>query len=229
MMPDSVFGMVKNSTFVRFSKALAHLANGLGMPMRPDGSSATAAAPIRATPGRYPRYLEERRRLPDGTAVYLRPIRPDDAPGLRAGFRSLTRSDVRQRFFLPMKDLSPALAARLCDIDYDRHMALVALEGHPLAPGPGLGVARYVIGPEGRRAEFAIAVRSDRQLRGLGSILLDRLLAVARALGLEELFGFVLPDNQAMLSLARKRGFRIERAAEEPGALRVSKDLREAA
>jgi hypothetical protein len=66
-MPDSVFGMVKNSTFVRFSKALAHLANGLGMPMRPDGSSATAAAPVRATPGRYPRYLEERRRLPDGT------------------------------------------------------------------------------------------------------------------------------------------------------------------
>jgi acetyltransferase len=173
--------------------------------------------------------LEVYSRLPDGTAVFLRPIRSGDAPALRAGFKALTQSDVRQRFLLPMKDLSPALAARLSDIDYDRHMALVALEGHPFAAGQGLGVARYVIGPDGRRAEFAIAVRSDRQRRGVGSILLDRLLAVARARSLDEVFGFVLPDNQAMLSPARKRGFQIERAAEEPGTLRVSKDLRDAA
>ncbi|MDH3475954.1 MAG: hypothetical protein OEM59_19925, partial [Rhodospirillales bacterium] len=66
-MHGNVFSTMKNSTPVRFSRALASLAGGLGMPRRP---------------GRYPRHLEERRRLPDGTAVFLRPIRPDDAKGL---------------------------------------------------------------------------------------------------------------------------------------------------
>lgn len=179
----------------------------------------------KAPRGVYPRHLEERRRLAGGAPVFLRPIRQADAPGLRAGFKRLSLEDVRHRFFLPMKSLSPALAEQLCDVDYDRHMALVALDGARGEDGEGLGVARYVADPDGKSAEFAIAVRSDRQCRGIGRLLLDRLLALARRRGVQEIRGEVLADNHAMLTLARRLDFRISRSPEDATVLLITKAI----
>ncbi len=183
--------------------------------------SGTPSLPV----GRYPRYLEETHELPGGEIAFLRPIRPADAPALREGFKKLTPKDVRQRFFLSMADLRPAMADRLCRIDYERHMALVAMNNDCKAGTDGWGVARLVADPDGRRAEFAIIVRSDLQGRGIGSLLMDRLLAYARSRGIEQIWGNVLADNAAMLAFARKLGFTIGASPEEPEALRVSKPL----
>ncbi|MDH3596699.1 MAG: GNAT family N-acetyltransferase [Rhodospirillales bacterium] len=164
-------------------------------------------------------------RLPEGQPVFLRPIRPEDAADLQAGFKRLTPHDVRMRFLQSLPELSPSQAAYLTHIDYDRHMALVAIGLDPKGGTDGWGVARFVADSEGGRAEFAVVVRSDVQRRGVGSLLLDRLLAYARTRGIGQVWGDVLADNHAMLALARKRGFWIARSPEERGAMRVSKDL----
>jgi acetyltransferase len=194
---------------------------------RPRETTPAPARPEVARPpaGIYPKHLEEYRRLPGGGTVHLRPIRPEDEAGLRAGFKKLTAEDVRRRFFVPMAELSPRLAAQLCRIDYDRHMALVAIGLDPKGGTDGWGVARLVVDPAGGRAEFAIVVRSDVQRRGVASLLLDRLLAYAEARGIGVVWGNVPADNHAMLAFAGKRGFRIAPSPEERGAMRVSKDL----
>jgi acetyltransferase len=171
--------------------------------------------------GVYPKHLEEVRRLPNGEAVLLRPIRPEDEAGLRRGFEKLTAEDVRNRFFVPMADLTPRLAAHLSRIDYDRHMALVAIGHAPDGDSEGWGVARLVADAERASAEFALVVRSDVQRRGLGALLLDRLLVYAKERGITRVWGDVLADNHAMLALVRKRGFWIARSPEERGAMRV--------
>ncbi len=173
----------------------------------------------------YPRHLETQLRLPDGRPVLVRPIRPDDAAGLRAGFRRLTPHDVRMRFLQSLPDLSPAQAAYLTRIDYDRHMALVAIGQDRDGGMDGWGVARLVADAQGAAAELAIVVRSDVQRQGIGSLLIARLLAYAGARGFGQIWGDVLAENQVMLAMAAKRGFRIARSPEGPGVLRISRAL----
>jgi acetyltransferase len=160
----------------------------------------------------YPEHLESSRALRDGTQVALRPIRPEDEPLLQDLFAHMSREDLRLRFFVPMRELSHTLATRLTQIDYDREMALVAQHD-----GATLGVARYAADPnDRRRAEFAVAVRSDWHGRGVGYLLLTRLIEVARDAGIGELFGDMLHENRPMLDMCRALGFSIAANARDP-------------
>ena len=67
--------------------------------------------------------------------------------------------------------------------------------------------ARFYADPDRLRAEFAVAVRSDWKGRGVGYLLMKRLIAVAQEWGLGELFGEVLRENRPMLALLRSLGF----------------------
>src|SRR5271156_1918489 len=109
----------------------------------------------------YPTHLETMAAARDGTPIAVRPLRPADEPLLQDLFAHMSREDVRLRFFAPMRELSHTLGARLTQLDYERDMALVALHD-----GTPLGVARYAADPGQRRAEFAVAVRSDWHGRG---------------------------------------------------------------
>ena len=85
------------------------------------------------------------KRLPDGTRVLIRPIRPEDEPLVVEMLKRSSMEDIRLRFFAPMKEISHAFIARLTQIDYDREMALVATEA---SDNPDLlGVARIVDEP----------------------------------------------------------------------------------
>ena len=79
---------------------------------------------------------EESLRLDDGRELWLRPIQPADAEPLRHGFTLLHPEEIRMRFLHPMKELSPAMAHSLCNIDRRTRFALVAAE--PLPPGEAL-------------------------------------------------------------------------------------------
>jgi acetyltransferase len=159
----------------------------------------------------------------DGVAITLRPVHSDDEPLLQDLFAHLSREDVRFRFFTAMREMSHALASRLLTLDYDRQMALVALcEGAPL------GVARYAaIGPGKDSAEYAIAVRSDWHGRGVGYLLLTRLIDIARQHGIGELVGQVLRENQPMLKMCRSLGFTTASDPTDATLIRVHKSLRE--
>ena len=86
-------------------------------------------------------------RLANGRQVLIRPIRPDDALPLRAGFTLLQPEEVRQRFLYALKELTPEMADRFCRPDPHTEFALVAAE--PLPPGEALvgAVARASIVP----------------------------------------------------------------------------------
>ncbi|MGF1610560.1 MAG: GNAT family N-acetyltransferase [Kiloniellales bacterium] len=171
----------------------------------------------------YPKSLEQQATLPDGQAVFLRPIRPEDAPALRAAFRALKPEDVRLRFFSAMSEMSEAQAKRLSQIDYDREMALVALD--PDDESDGWGIARLIADPDNLRGEFAIVVRSDRQGHGLGQLLMERLIAYARSRGTGEIWGDVLAENQRMLALAKELGMTVTPLPDDPSVVRVSLSL----
>ncbi|WP_299391630.1 bifunctional acetate--CoA ligase family protein/GNAT family N-acetyltransferase [Pelagibius sp.] len=168
----------------------------------------------------YPRELEQTVAMPDGTEIFIRPLRPTDAAGLRHAFRQLDPEDVRMRFFATIKDLSDDMLARLTQLDYDREMALAAFtsqdSGHQ-----GLGVVRLAADPDNRRAEFAVLVRSDIKRQGVGSVLMEAILDYARERGIGEICGSVLAENAAMLALCRKLGFAATPAGEGTVAVRL--------
>jgi acetyltransferase len=160
----------------------------------------------------------------DGTALTLRPIRPEDALIENEFVDALSDESRRLRFQSGMRHLTPAMLARFTQIDYDREMALIAVES---AGGSEreVAVARYVRLPDEQSCEFAIAVADDWQHRGLGRRLMQRLIDVARARGLTHMVGWVLADNAGMLDMVSHLGFRAERDADEPRTRRVTLDL----
>jgi acetyltransferase len=162
--------------------------------------------------------------LPHGTVVRLRLIRSKDEPLLQDLAAHMSPEDMRLRFFAAMRGLSHRLAAQLSHVDYDHEMALIALAGDA---EQALGVARFSADLDNYAAEYAIAVRSDWKGRGLGHLLMARLIEVAQHHRIIKLVGGVLPENGAMLQLCREFGFAIGFDPNDPRLLRVSKTLRD--
>lgn len=169
----------------------------------------------------------ERQRLPNGRELLIRPIRPEDAMPLRAGFDLLQPDEVRQRFLHSMGEMSPEMADRFTRVDPRNEFALVAAE--PLPPGEALvgAVARITIDPAGRDAEFAILVSRYIAGMGLGRYLMTRLVKWARGKKVQRIYGDVFEHNQPMLSLAQSLGF--QRESQSDGLVRVALDLDRAA
>lgn len=164
----------------------------------------------------YPDDLDGEIRLDSGERVTVRPIRPQDAPGLEHLVANTSAEDVRLRFHGGLRTLPQALAARLSQIDYDREMAMIALDD----AGEIVGVSRLIADPEGEAAEFALLVRTDHQKQGLGRALLSNIVAFARRRNLRRVWGDVMSDNERMLMLTDALGFRRE-ASEDLRLVRV--------
>jgi len=175
----------------------------------------------------YPVALEEMVEIA-GKKLMLRPVRPEDEPMFHDAFKRLSPEAVRLRFFAPLKALSHQMGAHFTQIDYDREMALVLVEPKPAGKGRGYGVARIHSEPDKARAEFAVTVTSDMAGKGLGALLMNRIIDYARDYGIGEIYGDVLAENTAMLGLARTLGFSITRAPDEPEVLRVRLPLKKA-
>jgi GNAT superfamily N-acetyltransferase len=138
--------------------------------------------------------------LRDGTLVVIRPILPSDADRLRDGFERLSPESRYRRFMSAVDELSDEQVRFLTHVDYEDHMAWVALD--PLDPGRrGLGVARYVrVAEEPSVAEAAVTVVDSHQGRGLGTVLLGVLALSAERNGIRTFRGFVLEANAPMLA-----------------------------
>jgi acetyltransferase len=178
-------------------------------PAQTPGAARLAIAP-------YPQHLESTERLRDGTVLRMRPLRPEDEPMLHAAHMS--HEDLRLRFFTPLYGLTHTVAARLSQLDYDRELALLAEYD-----GIALGVAHLFADPDGLRAEYAIAVRNDWKGRGVGYLVMKRLINVARQRGIGELVGEVLRKNQPMLQMSRELDFAIAPEPRDPAVMLVRK------
>ncbi len=172
----------------------------------------------------YPAELEHQVEIDGGLRLQVRPIRPEDEVRLVEMVARSSPQDVRLRFLGPLREFPHLLAARLSQIDYDREMALVAIDDRA-GPNHGeiLGVSRIIADPDNDKAEFAVMVRSDLKGRGLGFQLMRDILACAGRRGIKTVYGDVLSENVTMLQMARELGFL--RLGSEGGVVRVAIDL----
>ena len=154
----------------------------------------------------YPTYLVQRLTLKEGSEVTVRPIRPEDAEIEQSFVRGLSDESRYNRFMDTMRELSPRLLAHFTHVDYDRHMALIAVTGKN-GGEVQVGVARYIADNDRKRAEFAIVIADAWQHKGLGTRLMQALMAAARGAGIRILHGAVLASNHRMLQLMAQLGF----------------------
>ena len=155
-----------------------------------------------------------------GRRLTLRPIRPEDAPALAVMAGRCSPEDLRLRFLGPIAQVSPQLAARLSQIDYDRQMAFIAVD----SAGDILAAAHLASDPQGETAEYGLIVRSDLSDQGLGRLMLQKLLDYAAARGLKEVWGELLRENRRMLQMCDAFGFS-NRPAADLSRLQVVKRL----
>ncbi len=158
----------------------------------------------------YPEEYESHVVTGHGLRIFIRPVKPEDAPLFADLFKSLSPTSIYHRFFGALKEPTPAMTARFTQIDYDREIALVALDEDPAADRM-LGMARIVGDPDGKRGEFAVLVGDPWHNRGIGSSLLEKCLHIAGKRGFETVAGYVLSENKSMLALGKKLGFGIRK------------------
>jgi RimJ/RimL family protein N-acetyltransferase len=157
----------------------------------------------------FPAGYEDDVLLKDGTALHLRPIRPDDGPELLKLYDKLSDTSLYHRFFVvPQKDASKA--DYLAHVDYENQFALVAtLKGEVVA------VARYHRDLLRREhAEVAFTVADALQGKGIGSLLFARLAAIAEAHSVAVFDAEVLKDNTGMIRVFEKSARPMTRRAE---------------
>ncbi|GAA4344208.1 GNAT family N-acetyltransferase [Pigmentiphaga soli] len=176
----------------------------------------------------YPVQLVRHCQFADGTPYTIRPIRPEDAAPLQAFTRGLSEHSRYMRFISAMRELSPNMLARYTQVDYHRELALVATVLDADAPDTGetlIGVARYLLNPDGDSAEYALVVADAWQRRGLGRELMTALVDAARRQGLRRIEGFVLGANGPMLKLMGSLGFHIQPDPDDPSMRQAWLDL----
>ncbi len=154
----------------------------------------------------YPVELAEDVKLRDGAIVHVRPIRPEDAELERAFVNGLSEQTKYFRFFYRLHELTPAMLARFTQVDYDRELALVAIDQTSPAP-QFVAVARYIANPDHESAEFAVVTADAWQNRGVARALMQRLITSAKTRGIARLEGAVLKQNTNMIRFCERIGF----------------------
>ncbi len=150
----------------------------------------------------------------------IRSIGPADRDAFQAFVQGMSDETRTNRFFSPVRELSPAILEALTEPDNKRHVGLIALED-----GQIVGEARYVQLGQSGRGEFAIAVTDEWQRQGIGARLLGALQAAARSAGLLFLGGEVLRTNAPMLRFSRRAGFQLKGCPEDARLALVERSL----
>lgn len=157
----------------------------------------------------YPHELTRPFTLEDGTQVTLRPIRPEDEPVWHDMLTVSSAQTKRARFQSTIGKTTHSFAARYCHIDYDREMAIVAIDESGDEPKM-LGVGRLVMGPVDDEAEYAVLIADPWQGQGLGNGLTDYCLQIARDWGVSRVYSATDADNKRMIAVFKDQGFDVE-------------------
>lgn len=157
----------------------------------------------------YPEELAREATLPDGTHLLLRPIKPEDEPLWKAMLESCSRETIYSRFRYFCRWSEHAVATRYCFNDYDREIAMVA-ETSEGGTRRLVGVGRLVADPDHEAVEYAVLVEDAWQSRGLGGVLTDACLEIARQWRPRRIVAETTTDNGRMIAVFRRRGFAVE-------------------
>ena len=164
----------------------------------------------------------ERAILRDGSAIVIRPLATGDVTAITTWFGGLGPATRYARFLGVTDRLDDRWLCLLAQVDHREHEALTAVT----AEGATIGIARYIRLPGTGTAELAIAVADRWAGRGIASLLLQRIAAQARAVGIDRLTALCLSSNEAMLHLFTKIGpTSIIGPPDAAGAVEVQIDL----
>lgn len=144
--------------------------------------------------------------MPAGVEVIIRPIRPEDEPAKKEMLFSSSPESLRTRYFSTMKDIPHEFLIYFVNVDYDRHMSLVA-EIKENGRKKMIGAASLVMNTEMTSSEIAVFVHDSFQGKGLGTKLIQVLLDIARERSLPEIRAEVLSENVSMLTVFKRLGF----------------------
>jgi GNAT superfamily N-acetyltransferase len=150
----------------------------------------------------------------DGCIVKIRAIRPDDKKRLCEHFRNLSPTSAYFRFFSPKRRVSERDLVGLTEIDFVRNVTLVATM-HVGETERIVGLVQYVVADNRlQRAQLACSVVDAYQGRGIGALLIEHILRIARVRGVVEFEADVLGDNHTMLRLLTKSGLAAHRSTQ---------------
>jgi acyl-CoA synthetase (NDP forming)/GNAT superfamily N-acetyltransferase len=177
-------------------------------------------APVEELPSGYPASWEADVVLRDGSVAHVRPIKPSDGPLIEEFHSKQSEESIYLRFFAPLRRLSPKDLHRFTHVDYVDRVALVAT-----VRGDIVGIGRYDrVSPTS--AEVAFNISDHFQGRGIGSVMLEHLAAIAEEDGITRFVAEVLPQNRKMLAVFSEAGYNVTRRFED-GIVSVSFDIAE--
>jgi GNAT superfamily N-acetyltransferase len=153
--------------------------------------------------------------LRDGTAILVRPIRPSDERAERRFMEQAPPDSRRFRFLGVAGTSSVALPKQFTHIDPHLDMAFVALIDDD-DRATQIGVSRYGAGIDGTACECAVVVSDEWQNRGVATVLMEHLMDVARARGIERMYSIDSNADASMHGLATHLGFQRESNADNP-------------
>jgi acetyltransferase len=168
----------------------------------------------------YPTKYVAKWTMKNGEEITIRPIRPEDEPEMVRFHETLSDRTVYLRYLQLLK-LSQRVTherlTRICFIDYDREIALVAERNNPeTGASEIMAVARIQKLQGTNEAEFAIVLSDAWQGQGLGAELLNRVIQIARDEKIKRLRADILADNITMQKVCEKYGFRLKRDLTDP-------------
>ena len=147
--------------------------------------------------------------LADGESVLVRALRPHDAPALDAFHRRQSPESNYRRFFSAKPVLTPTELRHFTDVDMVGRAAL-CVEWH----GEFIAWASYERWPGRDDADTAFMVDEAHQGKGIATLLLEHLAAIATSNGIERFTAEVLAENRAMLSVFARAGWPLQRTYE---------------
>jgi acetyltransferase len=173
---------------------------------------------LRPYPWKYVRRIV----LQDGTALTLRPIKPEDEPLWLAMLGSCSKETIYSRFRYLFHWATHDVATRFCYIDYAREIAIVAEIGEG-ERRQLVGVGRLIADPSHEEGEYAVLIVDAWQNRKLGGILTDYCIEIARGWKLKRVVAQTTTDNHPMIAVFERRGFSV--VTGDDSTVDVSKEL----
>lgn len=159
-----------------------------------------------------PATYDEVATLKNGLDVRIRAMRSNDKDLVLEMFRNLEPESIYTRFFHTKKILTEDDLKMITEVDFDNVVALAVTIG-PESNETMIAGGRYAcLGNEGgrREAEVAFTVEEDYHGQGIASMLLQRLIPIARAKGVDQFIAEVLDQNRAMQAVFSHSGLPIK-------------------
>lgn len=154
----------------------------------------------------YPVYYEEWITLKDGSTIFVRPIKPTDGPLLLDLFKRLSRDTIYFRFLTHLQRLQPEMLKQLVEINYETHFALAAIITEDTKESI-VGTCRYIVKENTDHAELTVVLRDDWQRKGLGKVMVTRVVNIARSKGIASIEILLDYRNEGMKRIFASLGY----------------------